>query len=93
MIQRVISFIPEFNPNMIVLFGSHVKGTEKESRDIDVAVIVDKIRGDYLDIIFRLYKMRKKIDIIIEPHIFESDNDESGMLHEILTMGSILYQV
>lgn len=78
---------------MIVLFGSHVKGTEKESSDIDVAVIVDKIKGDYLDIIFRLYKMRRKIDIKIEPHVFESGNDESGMLHEILTTGSILYQV
>lgn len=93
MIQRVVSFIPEFNPNMIVLFGSHVKGTEKESSDIDVAVIVDKIMADYLDIIFRLYKMRRKIDIKIGPHVFESGNDESGMLHEILTTGSILYQV
>jgi uncharacterized protein len=56
------TIISEFNPNMIVLFGSYAKGTEKENSDIDVAVIVDKIEGDYLDILFRLYKMRRNID-------------------------------
>jgi hypothetical protein len=33
------------------------------------------------------------VDVRIEPHIFEKGNDDSGMLHEILTSGDILYQV
>ncbi len=86
------TIIQEFNPNMIVLFGSYAKGTEKEYSDIDVAVIVDEIKGDYLDVLSKLYKMRRKIDIRIEPHIFESDSDESGMLKEILTNGEVLYK-
>lgn len=86
------TIILEFNPNMIVLFGSYAKGTEKEYSDIDVAVIVDEIKGNYLDVLSKLYKMRRKIDVRIEPHIFESGNDDSGMLHEILTTGNILYQ-
>jgi predicted nucleotidyltransferase len=86
------TIIPEFNPNMIVLFGSYAKGTEREYSDIDVAVIVDEIKGDYLDALSKLYKMRRKIDVRIEPHIFERGNDDSGMLHEVLTTGNILYQ-
>ena len=86
------TIIPEFNPKMIVLFGSYAKGTEKEYSDIDVAVIVNEIKGNYLDVLSKLYKMRRKIDVRIEPHIFESGSDDSGMLHEILTTGNILYQ-
>ena len=85
--------IPELNPSMVVLFGSYAKGTAKEYSDIDVAVIVDEIPGDYLDVLTKLYKIRRMVDVRIEPHIFEKGNDDSGMLHEILTSGDILYQV
>lgn len=84
--------ILEFKPNMIVLFGSYAKGTEREYSDIDVAIIVDEIKGNYLDVLHKLYKLRRKIDVRIEPHIFESNNDDSGMLHEILLTGNILYK-
>ena len=51
-----------------------------------------KIKGDYLEVLSRLYKMRRGIDVRIEPHILESGNDESGMLQEILSSGNILYK-
>ena len=37
-----------FDPEMIVLYGSFAKGTYTASSDIDVAVIVDHIEGDFL---------------------------------------------
>jgi predicted nucleotidyltransferase len=42
------------------MFGSYVNGTPQEDNDLDVAVVVDELVGD-----FRL-KHRK-----ISPHIFE----------------------
>jgi predicted nucleotidyltransferase len=57
--------IPELNPSMVVLFGSYAKGTAKEYSDIDVAVIVDEIPGDYLDVLTKLYKMRRMVDVRI----------------------------
>ncbi len=96
-IEKVKEFadiiVAEFNPNIIVLFGSYAKGTENEYSDIDVAVIVDEIEGNYLDVLSKLYKMRRKIDVRIEPHIFETGSDESGLLHEVLTTGNILYHI
>jgi uncharacterized protein len=86
------TIIEEFSPSMVVLFGSYAKGTQKEYSDIDVAVIVNEIKGDYLETLSKLYKMRRRIDVRIEPHILESGNDDSGMLQEILSTGSILYQ-
>lgn len=91
--KYVDTIIPEFNPNMVVLFGSYAKGNQKEYSDIDVAVIVNEIKGDYLDVLYKLYKMRRGIDVRIEPHILERGNDDSGMLQEILSTGDILYQV
>ena len=83
--------IKEFNPRKIILFGSYATGNQREYSDIDIAIIVDEIKGNYLDDIVKLYRMRRKIDSRIEPHILEMGNDDSGMLHEVLTSGNVLY--
>lgn len=83
--------IKEFSPNQIILFGSYAKGVEREYSDIDIAVIVDEIKGNYLDNISKLYRLRRKIDSRIEPHIFEAYKDDSGMLYEVLASGEVLY--
>lgn len=87
----VDTIIKEFQPQQVILFGSYAKGEEREFSDIDIAVIVDEVKGDYLDNILKLYKLRRKIDLRIEPHIFEVGKDDSGILHEVLTTGNILY--
>jgi predicted nucleotidyltransferase len=79
-------------PRMVVLYGSYAKGTAREDSDIDIAVIVDQISGDYLDQIFLLYKIRRDIDDRIEPVLLESTDDPSGFLDEIKRTGRILYQ-
>ena len=83
--------IKEFQPQQIILFGSYAKGSAREYSDIDIAIVVDKVNGHYLDNVFRLYKLRRKIDLRIEPHIFETGKDDSGFLHEVLTTGDVLY--
>ncbi|KXG75450.1 nucleotidyltransferase domain-containing protein [Thermotalea metallivorans] len=81
----------KIKPQKIILYGSYVKGNWKEESDIDIAVIVNAIEGDFLDMEAMLYKLRRNIDDRIEPILLEENNDESGFLNEILEHGQIIY--
>jgi predicted nucleotidyltransferase len=75
----------------VILFGSYAKGTERKDSDIDVAIVVkstDKAFSEYAPIIWRL---RRKIDTLIEPVVVEENNDPSGFLEEIYRTGIIVY--
>ena len=71
----------------VYLFGSYAKGSNMEDSDIDVAIVVNKIEGDYFSIRPLLWKLRRKIDDRIEPVIVERENDKSGFLKEIMKSG------
>ena len=83
----------KMKPQKIVLYGSYAKGNWKEESDIDIAVIVDTVDGDFLETEAMLYKLRRNIDDRIEPVLFEEENDESGFLDEILKHGQVIYSV
>jgi predicted nucleotidyltransferase len=80
-----------FDVKKVILFGSHAKGTAREDSDIDVAVVFEKIDGDYLDVITQLSRLRREIEYRIEPVAMEERNDRSGFLREILKSGEIIY--
>ncbi len=80
------------NPSMVILFGSYAKGTQTEVSDIDVAVVVDKIEGDYLDTEAKLYHIRREIEDRIEPVLLEKDKDKSGFLESIMKSGEVVYR-
>lgn len=86
------AIIPEYNPEKIVLYGSYAKGTNHAESDIDIAVIVSKIEGSFLDKEARLYKIRRNYDINIEPILLETDKDKSGFIDHILSYGNVLYE-
>ena len=75
----------------IVLYGSYAKGTAGSDSDIDIAVIVDKVEGDYLDQQAKLYRLRRSVDLRIEPVLIEYGQDKSGLLKEIMDTGYVLY--
>ncbi len=81
-----------FNPVMVILYGSYAKGTQTLQSDIDVAVIVDSMEGDFLDQEARLYQLRRTIDDRIEPVLLEMDNDRSGFMQTIISTGEIVYK-
>ena len=81
----------EFNPQKILLYGSYAKGNWNEDSDIDIAVIVDEVHGDYLEIASMLYRLRRNIDDRIEPVLLEEKEDPSGFLTEILKHGQLIY--
>jgi len=80
------------DPVMVVMYGSYARGTQSESSDIDVAVVVDRVEGDFLDQEARLYRIRRDIDDRIEPVLLEKGNDRSGFLRSIMDSGEIVYR-
>jgi len=94
-IVKVSEFIEaiksKYHPQKVILFGSYAKGTYTQNSDIDVAVIVDEIHGDFLEETQGLYKIRRKIDLSIEPVLLEVNGDNSRFLEEILSTGEVLY--
>jgi uncharacterized protein len=71
----------------VYLFGSYAKGTNREDSDIDVAIVVKKMDGDFFFVNPLLWKLRRQIDDRIEPILIESDFDEAGFLEEIQKNG------
>ncbi len=92
-LKKYISLVKkEYSPKKIVLYGSYARGNYTEYSDIDVAVIVEEIKGDFLELITRLYKLRRNIDTKIEPVLLEENNDRSGFLESILEYGKVIYK-
>jgi len=71
----------------LILYGSYAKGNARKGSDVDVAVVVDTISGDYFSTRPLLWKLRRSIDDRIEPVLAEKSNDESGFLAEIIKNG------
>lgn len=69
--EIVIRFFQELKrnnltPDLVVLFGSHAKGTSNRNSDIDIAVVSQKFGKDRLKEIAFLNKIALKIDPSIE---------------------------
>ncbi len=76
-----------FEIDSVFLFGSYAKDTYKEDSDIDVAIIVNELKGDYFSTTPILWKLRRQIDDRIEPILIEKSHDRSGFLSEIQKSG------
>lgn len=75
----------------IVLYGSYARGCENHLSDIDVAVIVDRIEGDYLELSSRLFKLVREIDTRIEPVLLSEEADKSGFIESIMKYGKEIH--
>jgi len=71
----------------VYLFGSYAKGTPHEHSDIDVALVVKRFKGDFFKVIPPIWKLRRKIDFRIEPHVIARDTDYANFLDEIQRTG------
>jgi uncharacterized protein len=77
---------------MVVLYGSHARGTANELSDIDIAIVVDKVTGDYLKMSADLFDMVRDVNIRIEPVLLSRANDKSGFLESVLKQGKMIYK-
>ncbi len=80
----------QMNIKEIILFGSYAAGTAKTESDIDVAIVVDKLEGDFFSTRPILWKLRRLVDDRIEPILFDIHHDESGFLQEIQKTGIVI---
>jgi predicted nucleotidyltransferase len=69
------------------LFGSYAAGAQGDYSDLDVGIIVRRLEGDYLEVLTRLYRLRSKVDLRIEPHLIVEDADPLGFSEEIRRSG------
>ncbi len=74
----------------MILFGSYARGSQREDSDVDVAIIVDEMQGDYFSTRPLLWSVRREVDDRIEPILFETKHDESGFLEEVMRNGILI---
>jgi len=72
--RKYVSQIPDnLGLKRVYLFGSHARGLEREESDIDIALVLDNI-PNFFSVQLQLMRLRRKIDLRIEPHpICEKD--------------------
>ena len=74
----------------IYLFGSYAKGNPNIDSDIDVALIVKEWEGNYFDVMPLLWKIRRDVDMRIEPHVIIPQEDYAGFMNEIQKTGILI---
>ena len=74
-IYQYLNVLKENNLNYtkVYLYGSYAYGNYKEDSDIDLAIVSDDFDGDVIDDQLLLMKLRRKVDLRIEPHPFRSE--------------------
>ena len=73
----------------VYLYGSYAKKVNKTNSDIDVAVISDSFSDDWFENMKLLLKLRRKVDLRIEPIPFrpEDFNPSQPLYHQITREG------
>ncbi|KAA6316109.1 hypothetical protein EZS27_033536 [termite gut metagenome] len=71
----------------VYLFGSYAKGSFRKDSDIDVAIVVNHIEGDFFSIDPLLWNLKHQIDDRIEPILIATDSDMVDFLGEVKKFG------
>ena len=87
--QKVREYMPV---DMVILYGSYARGTAQKTSDIDIAVVVDKFKGDYLKVSADLFGLVRDVNIRIEPVLLCRSMDKSGFLESVTRHGKIVYK-
>jgi predicted nucleotidyltransferase len=96
-IRAMAAHIAErFNPEEIILFGSHAYGKPDGWSDVDLLVVMDSPKGEMesaLDIIESLPRLSFSVDIIVRSRNVLEKRKKMGdwFLREITQRGKVLY--
>ena len=80
-----------FDPYSIILYGSYINGIPTIESDIDIAVIFDGYKGDWLKDSAALWGLTMNVSTLIEPVLLDRTNDPSGFVEQITNTGEVLY--
>jgi predicted nucleotidyltransferase len=81
-----------YKPKQIIIFGSYVNGNPHTDSDIDIAIIFDNVKEDWLETWGNLIGLREGISYDIETHMLDETCNRSGFLDHIRKTGEIIYQ-
>jgi predicted nucleotidyltransferase len=87
--QKYLRLVSEkFEVEKSFLFGSFSKKNATEESDIDIALILPNVT-DFFKTQLELMRIRRKIDLRIEPHVFASADFDSNnpLAFEIMQTG------
>lgn len=70
----------------VYLYGSYSKGTARPESDIDVAVIVPAVDGNWLELSSKLWILAPQINYLIEPVLIDQRHP-SPLYDDILRSG------
>jgi len=94
LIKIIKEYIVELEKNRlhilsVYLYGSYARITNKTNSDIDVAIISDSFSEDWFNNMKLLLKLRRKIDLRIEPIPFrpEDFHPSQPLYHQIIKEG------
>ncbi|MFA5865338.1 MAG: nucleotidyltransferase domain-containing protein [Phycisphaerae bacterium] len=75
--------------NQLYLYGSQATGKHRAMSDIDIAVISDSLSGDWFEDMKLLRKVRRMVDLRIEPMPFRPErfNSSEPLYHQITSEG------
>ncbi|GBE28782.1 MAG TPA: nucleotidyltransferase domain-containing protein [Candidatus Moranbacteria bacterium] len=87
--QKYINIVSEkYIIEKAFLFGSFAKRKEKKHSDIDIAIVLMNI-SDFFKVQLDLMKLRRRVDLRIEPHLFsiEDFNETNPLASKIMKTG------
>ena len=75
--KKYLKLLPrEMSVKKAYLFGSYGKGKQSKKSDIDLAIVVGS-SIDILDLQIQMLRLRRKVDLRIEPHPIKEEDFSS----------------
>jgi predicted nucleotidyltransferase len=86
--EYIHSISKKYSIKQAILFGSFAKGNYHDDSDIDIAIVINNV-SDIIDTQIELMKLRRKVDLRIEPHPFRQEdfNINNPVANEIMKYG------
>jgi predicted nucleotidyltransferase len=96
-VQQYIEIIKKyFKLKLVVFYGSYTREEQYDESDIDIAVFIDQRPDkDYYKNVVTLFRLRKQVDLRIEPNLFywdESGYEPASFENYIIQNGIIMYK-
>ena len=79
------AILPLYKDAKVYLYGSYSKGTAHKDSDIDVAVVVPHVEGNWF-VVPPLWTSARKINSLIEPVLMQ-ENEHSPLYDDVMKTG------
>ena len=80
------AILPLYKEAKVYLYGSYSKGTAHQDSDIDVAVVVPEVQGNWFSTVPPLWTRARKVNSLIEPVLMVA-NEHSPLYDDVMRTG------